>query len=220
MRLTINQPYLIPYAGYFRLFNADVHVILDDVQMPHPGYVHRNKLTKHDGSKDWLTIPLLRHPLDTKIKDIEFANNAGDKWRRELGRFKIFKGKSLSHFARTVSMVTSFTSPVEAVLGALRLARQQLGMDCGMIRSSDMNIREELRGQDRVLAICEKLKATEYVNATGGMHLYDRKAFKKRGIDLKFLSPFENKSSILERLEYEDHADVRREIDDATMFME
>lgn len=221
MRLAINQPYLIPYAGYFRLFAAsDVFVIYDDVQFPYPGWVHRNKLTKKNGELDWLTLPLLRHPLETKVKDIEFANGAGDKWGKEIRKFKAFQGP-MSHLARTVSLATSFASPVDAIISTLELTRKILGLtDCVVVRSSELKIKPKLKGQARVLALCQYFGATEYVNATGGEYLYNHETFRVHGTELKILKPYEGSYvSILERLALETAEDVRKEIYDNIGFI-
>ena len=44
-----------------------------------------------------------------------------------------------------------------------------------------------------MLALCEALGASTYLNAVGGMELYSGEAFKSRGIDLRFIKskPFE-----------------------------
>jgi hypothetical protein len=44
-----------------------------------------------------------------------------------------------------------------------------------------------------VLALCEAVGASTYVNAIGGMELYSRETFQEKGIDLKFIqsNPFE-----------------------------
>jgi hypothetical protein len=44
-----------------------------------------------------------------------------------------------------------------------------------------------LKGQDKVLAICKLLHATEYYNAIGGQSLYSYSDFADNGIALKFL---------------------------------
>jgi len=50
-----------------------------------------------------------------------------------------------------------------------------------------------LKNQDRVLALCEVVGATTYVNAIGGKELYSKDAFQEKGIELKFIKskPFE-----------------------------
>ncbi|MDF9864248.1 hypothetical protein M2437_003230 [Methylorubrum pseudosasae] len=45
----------------------------------------------------------------------------------------------------------------------------------------------DLRRQDRVINLCERLGAATYVNPIGGTTLYDPAAFAKRGIGLRFL---------------------------------
>lgn len=219
MRVTINQPYLVPYAGYYRLFETDVFVIYDDAQFPKEGWVNRNILTKHDGTAGWLTLPIAKLPLDTRIKDIEFADDVGEKWGKQLRKFKVFK-HPMKHLARTVSLATGFPSPMTAIVSLLEITRKQLGFQCEIIRSSTLKIKPSIKGQERVIAICEALKATEYVNAPGGVNLYRKEAFDKRGVELKFLKSYQgNAMSMLERLIFEKAEDVRREIDSNAQFI-
>jgi len=44
-----------------------------------------------------------------------------------------------------------------------------------------------LKGQNKVLALCEAAGADTYINTTGGMELYSRDVFRDRGIHLKFI---------------------------------
>jgi hypothetical protein len=46
-----------------------------------------------------------------------------------------------------------------------------------------------LTGQDKVLALCEALGATTYINPIGGVELYSGEDFAARGIELAFLPP-------------------------------
>jgi hypothetical protein len=44
-RIAVMQPYFFPYAGYFRLLQAADHfVLLDCVQFPRRGRVHRTQV--------------------------------------------------------------------------------------------------------------------------------------------------------------------------------
>jgi hypothetical protein len=70
-----------------------------------------------------------------------------------------------------------------------------------IVRSSRLDVAPELRAQDRVLEILRLVGATDYVNAPGGLGLYDADAFAARGLSLNFLPPFEGESwSLLHRL--------------------
>jgi hypothetical protein len=46
-----------------------------------------------------------------------------------------------------------------------------------------------MRGQQRILDICERSGAGTYINMAGGRKLYSREVFSGRSIGLQFLSP-------------------------------
>jgi hypothetical protein len=68
-----------------------------------------------------------------------------------------------------------------------------LGITTKIIVSSEVDIDHQLRAQDKVLALCEALNATAYVNAIGGVELYSKKTFQEKGIELQFIQskPFD-----------------------------
>lgn len=215
------QPYLLPYAGHYRLFNdIDLHVIYDYVQMIHPGFVHRNQLTRRDGKMDWLTIPLQKQSLDTKIMDIAFAQGASEKWAKNCRKFPIFDKRPSSTLMRTVALGMTFDTPLDFIVRTLEMTKEILGFTCPMIKVPRRKRISEKKGQDRVLAICKHFGATEYVNASGGSELYDPATFEKEGIELKILKPYEGKkTSILERIEKEHIGKIRDEVIENAQFI-
>lgn len=179
MRIAINQPYWMPYAGYHRLFVAsDLFVIYDDVQFIKGGWIHRNII-----NGKWHTLPIKRPHLGTLIKDLQWQKN-----------------------------MNYFLNPCAHIIESLKQTCEQLNIPFNVVRSSDLNIPVGLKGQDRVLAICEHLGATQYINAPGGRKLYDTEEFKNRGIELKFLPEYENKKSVLERFSIEGAESIARDI--------
>ena len=62
-----------------------------------------------------------------------------------------------------------------------------LEMDTEFVISSTLKKDNALHGQDKVLAICKELEATEYYNAIGGQQLYSKEDFARQGIQLSFL---------------------------------
>lgn len=235
MRIAIMQPYFVPYAGYFRLLSAtDLFVVYDDVQYPKGGWVTRNRLQRNDGQEDWLNVPIKRPPLGTLIKDMQWQPDAKEIWVKESRRFKAFLRERypddfLSFFTYYLQdangrMDTCERSPFEYIMKSIEAACYDLYIGKGVpvapdiVRSSLLGIPDSLKGQDRVLYICNRFKATEYVNAPDGRHLYDEKEFKRRGVDLKFFCDYPNKQSILDRLVNEKPQDVRKEIDAFSMF--
>ena len=67
-----------------------------------------------------------------------------------------------------------------------------LKIDTELILSSNIKKDDSLKGQDKILDICKRLKADTYYNAIGGKELYDKKEFAKNGISLCFLRTNEN----------------------------
>ena len=70
MRIAIMQPYFIPYAGYFRLFQSvDLFVVYDCIQFARRGYVHRNQLPNFTDELSWITLPLAKAPQISKFQN-------------------------------------------------------------------------------------------------------------------------------------------------------
>lgn len=213
MKIAVMQPAFIPPASYLRLFAAcDVFVVLDDVQFDRRWYTHRQQLTGRTGNKQWLTLPLKKMPRDTTmICGLEWQDNARDRWVGRLKNFPVFDKES----AMTVNTKNLFNllSPVDCVSNGLFEAVMHLRIKSILDKSSRLNIAPELHGQDRIIAICKKLGATEYVNSPGGRELYDDDSFMKEGIKLTFLPDYKGSyDSVLERLQDETPKEIRQEI--------
>lgn len=215
--VAVMQPYFFPHAGYYRLFaHADVFVILDCVQFPRRGYVHRNQLPGPDGRACWLTLPVVRTPGETRISDLRFPPDAPDRLAGQRERFP-----SLAHAAANADRILDALwrldgTPLAYLEATLAAVCSELGLSCTTVRSSSLNVPDDLRGQDRVLAICDALGARRYVNAPGAWALYDPTAFRKRGIDLCFLSSYRgSRWSILHRLLTEPRRSLVQEVEAA-----
>ena len=72
MIVAVEQPYFLPYIGYWQLLNAvDVFVILDDVNYIKRGFINRNNILL-DGKSYRFSIPVQdasqnRLIMDTRI---------------------------------------------------------------------------------------------------------------------------------------------------------
>jgi hypothetical protein len=63
----------------------------------------------------------------------------------------------------------------------------QLGIGTRFIVSSAMQKDDRLTGQERVIDICRRLGATQYINPIGGTRLYEPERFDRAGLKLCFL---------------------------------
>ena len=68
------QPSFIPWRGYFDIINkSDIFVFYDHVQYDKNGLRNRNRILVKNQIK-WLTLPVKKAKLGTKIKDIKIHN--------------------------------------------------------------------------------------------------------------------------------------------------
>ena len=203
--IAIMQPYFLPYAGYFRLIaQADLFVIYDCVQFPRRGWLHRNKLLDAQGGEQWLTLPLKPAAQDTRIRDLEFPENAAEELAGRLRAFPV-ASQSGPHTPLLDRVRRVEGRPVDYITGLLETACGLLDLPWNVVRSSTLETPEHFRGQARILEIARRLGATRYLNAPGGRELYDAQAFAEAGVDLRFLEPWTGAGgSILQRLAQDD----------------
>lgn len=199
------QPYFFPYAGYYRLLaNCDRFVILDSVQFPRRGRVHRCEVPGPSGLAEWLTLPLARQPRDTSIQHLAFAPGANAEMARRTARYGWIAGATRPEAARLRS-VLDVSAPAPSVAdyleAQLRLTAQLLGFTAEILRGSALDIPAELRGQDRIIALARAAGGQDYLNSPGGRILYDPEVFHQAGLTLAFLPPWQgDQTSVLPRL--------------------
>ncbi len=209
--VAVMQPYFLPYAGYFRLFAAaDLVALLDCVQFPRRGWVHRNRLPGAGGVPRWLTLPLAKAPMAVRIADLAFAVEARESFRARCRVFPILRN---AEHPLAEAMMDTEGDVVLYLARLLALSCEALGLPYRTIRTSELGVPPELRGQDRVLEIARRLGARRYVNLAGGRVLYDPEAFAARGIELAFLNEWRGSMwSILYRLLTEPASTIAAEI--------
>lgn len=208
------QPYFFPYAGYFRLLAAaDEFVIFDCVQFPRRGRVHRTEVPGADGSQ-WLTLPLASAPRDVRIDDLAFAPDAMERFEARLARHSWIEaagGPAAGRVRRFLHAPKD--SVVDYLEEGLALVADVVGLKTTLRRSSTLALDPALRGQDRVIAAAQAVGATAYVNPPGGRDLYEPEAFRRVGIELSFLVPYEGRFfQLLPALMNEEPAEIHADV--------
>ncbi|WP_052741983.1 WbqC family protein [Kiloniella litopenaei] len=218
--VAIMQPYFFPYAGYYRLAAAaDIFVLLDCVQFPRRGWVHRNKFTKQDGTQGWFTLPLTKSDYHSLILSQQFANDADEIIKQQINSYPhIFQ--NLANFEELSSFICNTQgSVVDYLEDTIDYTLKALDYRPQLIRSSSLKIPTELRGQQRIEEICRQLEARCYINLEGGVNYYKPDGFEQRGIELKVLAPYQGeRKSLLERLLTETAINIRKEIQGQLQF--
>lgn len=207
------QPYFAPYAGYFRLMcDVDAFVVLDAVQFPRGGWVHRNRLRRRDGASDWFTLPIQRPHLETQIGDLVFQSAAERAMARAFRRFPLFDAPS-SQILDLLPLLRPDIAPCAFLVRLLVRLSERLGLKVPFVLQSDLGLPTDLKGVDRVYEICRRMNAGAYVNSPGGRLLYSAEGFARRGLALSILPDYRGASdSILQRLQDGAAADIAAEI--------
>lgn len=191
-RIAVMQPYFLPYIGYFQLMaSVDRFVVFDDVNYITRGWVNRNRMLI-DGRPHWFTLPLRDASQNRLICETTLLPERA--WRDKLLRsFRLA-------YARAPGLVPTMAL-LERVLGCETLAldvfllhslqqlAEHLALDTEIVPSSRGYGNAGLRGQQRILDICSRERATSYLNAPGGQALYDAEAFAAAGVRLEFIAP-------------------------------
>lgn len=192
MRVAIMQPYLLPYLGYFQLLHSvDTFVLLDEVAFINRGWINRNRLLV-SGAAHLFTIPLAGSSQNRRIQDLRL--HPDDRARRKLLATIRQAYRAAPEFERAFPLAEAVLLSPEPdlttlALNSLTLLNDYFGRPVPLVRSSALAGRGAATGQARLIAICQSLGATEYVNLAGGAALYSAADFAAQGLTLRFLEP-------------------------------
>lgn len=195
VRLAIMQPYFFPYIGYFQLIAAvDMFIVYDNIKYTKKGWINRNRILQN-GRDVMFSLPL---KSDSDHLDVCERELAADFNRDKL--LNLIKGayRHAPYFAQTFPLIEQVmrykdTNLFRFLRHSITRTCEHLGITTKIRISSSIAINHDLTNQDKVLALCEAVGASTYVNAIGGMALYSKEMFRGKGVDLKFIQskPFE-----------------------------
>jgi len=183
------QPYFLPYLGYFQLIQAvDAFVLYDNIKYTKKGWINRNRFLLN-GSDAQFTIPLRSASDHLDVVERHVAESFEP--RKLLGQWEAAYSKA-PYFKEIYPVLARIVALDEHNL--FRFIEHSIVEVCGIlkintpiIRSSAVAIDHDLKGQDKVLALCRELGCQTYLNAIGGTALYNGTEFSAQGIDLRFL---------------------------------
>jgi len=196
LRLVITQPMLMPWHGFFsQLLLSDRVLIYDDVQLPRGGGAGRGFMTrvqiKTARGCEWLSIPVKRSGRGNQ--SICDALTADTDWRREhLARITLAYNKAQfyeSIFEKVVVPIYENKSQYLAdfLIFSIESIASVLGMQVPFERSSAGDWGSELSSTDRVIHICKRVGASDYLSGNGGMHYLEYEPFEANRIRVHYM---------------------------------
>lgn len=186
------QPYLFPYLGYWQLLaTVDKFVILDDVNYINRGWINRNRVAVN-GEPAWMTMPLVGASQNRLICEINIVPDNG--WKKKMER--MIAG-AYAQAPEAQAVLPLFNRWLKGAGGSLSKSLYEsikdvavyLKIATSIVPSSSVYPKNDLKGQHRILDICQREGATTYVNPPGGRDMYDTVLFRRAGIELLFLEP-------------------------------
>jgi len=193
--VVIHQPEFLPCLHLlYKCKQADIVIILDDVQFNRASLQHRAKIAQGD-SWTWITIPFV-HNHPQFINEVVISNlNSNVGWPQR------HRDKIKQNYKRPINNLEATCYPA---LRALRwlygtpsrgprlidfvLASQQLLWGAFDIRPKQVVLSSELKVEgakgDKVLNLCKAVGATRYFSGRGGASYLDKAAFDASGIEL------------------------------------
>jgi hypothetical protein len=195
MRAVILQPAYLPWLGFFDLLDrADAFVLFDTVQHARVSWQARNRVKTKDGVK-WLSVPVSRRGrYEQRIFEME--TNEETAWREKHVAL-------LRHAYARAPYVDPVCELLEEGLGEARIERlvdvderiiralaTLIGIGAPLVRASTLGAVEEPPGEDRksahLLAICQRVGATDYLAGSAGRDYLDVDLFQRAGVRVEW----------------------------------
>lgn len=192
MKLAVMQPYVFPYIGYFQLIHAvDVFVFYDDVNYIKGGWINRNKMLLN-GKEHLLTIPCIKPSPNKQINEIRFDSNR--KEFQKLSKSIEQAYKKAPCFEQVFPLIRSILEhPTDTISNlaeqsVVKIAHYLEIPTQFKISSVDFPETKGMEKADRLVELCKKTTCNQYINPIGGKELYNKAFFKRKGIQLDFIT--------------------------------
>ncbi len=213
MTLASNQPYFMPYIGFFQEINAvDRFILYDHLPFIRHGWVNRNRIAIRGQYERGIVVPLKNKSSNRTIT--ETCIDYSQPWQRQMLRMLVANYARSPFFKETFPMVEEILSSDHTTIAQLnddsiiRICRH-LGIETEIVSNegrhsqleerlarfegtdySDFPEYEELHTARKVIRIIEMLRmegCERFLNAIGGTALYSKDEFRHYGIDLSFI---------------------------------
>lgn len=188
MILAANQPYFLPYIGYWQLINAaDTFLICDDYNYQTQSWISRNRILAGK-QEQYICLTVREASQNALIQDL-FVSGQND--RKTMNRLENAYYHA-PNFNQGMSLMEEILACEDKRLSvylrhSMECVSQYLGITTPFRYTSELKQPRHLKREQRIYDFCEKLGADHYMNAIGGQKLYSYEDFRKHGIELSFL---------------------------------
>lgn len=191
--VAIHQPNYIPWLGYFfKIWEADVFVFLDDVQYSNKG-MHNYHYIKTSQGLFRLKIPV-QQSFGDDIRNVKTKDHLN--WKANHLKTIETNYKRAKYFDEVFSdyqkvLLREYPDLVSLNIELIAFFCKKLGIKTSFRLSSSLNT--ESTRQEKIIETCLKLDAKKYCSGKGAKSYQKEEEFTSRGITLEYSSytPFE-----------------------------
>jgi hypothetical protein len=190
--ISMMQPYLFPYLGYFQLIEAsDAFVLVDDLQFVKGSWMNRNRVLTHDGQPKLITFPLRKGSRRAAINE-RWLSDTFDEEAKALLIMLEHSYKKAPYRAEVLALLTSiFANPDRNLArfteNSIRALCRYMKIDTPIHILSELADTRQMDKQDRIIKVAQQLGGTRYLNSIGGVPLYCPDYFASHDLQLRFI---------------------------------
>lgn len=185
-----NQPYFLPYLGFWQLVNAaDLFLIGDNYNFIKRGWIQRNRILVN-GQPHFLGLEVKHITSFKKINETEFVDfDVGQKLNTVYRAYR--RAPQFDAGYALIKKILNFPerNVAEFLFHSIKAVSQYLEINTKFIKSSEIEGNDNYRREYRIFDFCKRLGGDTYINAVGGQDLYHFDDFEKHGVTLKFIRP-------------------------------
>lgn len=189
MKVTIHQPYYLPYLGFFhKIIKSDAFVLLDNAQFEKGNFYNRNKINSNSGEV-LLTVPVTLESFQTTINDVKITSF---KWQKKHYKTILQSYQKAPFFSdHRVFLEECFLENKWEKLADLNIFMikyflSYLDISIPVYKVSEMDIVSEKT--ERLNDICKSLNATSYLSGPSGKKYLVESIFQKSNIEIEYQS--------------------------------
>jgi len=187
--VTIHQPNYLPWIGLFnKVALADKFIIADTFPYTNHSITNRNKIRTSNGWS-YLTIPVSRDFHMSRICDVKLPQNSS--WRQTHWR-SIYINYVKANFFNNYCIFfeelyqESFDYLSELNIEIIKYLIRSFKLDTEIIKSSDLNVDQDLHQTEAIIALLKAVKADTYLAGPSGKAYLDLEQFRENGINLSY----------------------------------
>ncbi len=189
VKVAINRPNFLPWLGFMAILDSvDVFIVLDEILSSTRNFLTRNQIKDKQGKAQWITQSKHKASIHTRVCDLELK---ASNWREKLVNQITDYYRKAPYFSKYADDIFTLINNNESNLltynvSMLKSLCNYLGINTKFYLASEILEKEHENAQDRMIDLCQKVKASGYYNPKDGVEkgLYQVDKFNKCGLDL------------------------------------